>query len=496
MTNSVGSDLASIVQNLGISGASSPRVEDRSAFIPNVASIRMSAVSGQATQPQAKGDQHCTDANLQRQKRELAQTFACRIDLNSNPDLYLEFASELNDTLLREQGEDGTTNTTTDTADKGPAETPESAEPAPVDGEEFGKQKLNIGAYPAGVQKILNQVIQQMQRTTGEEPRTITEIFNFAQFALTVAEKDRDAYTAQEQRAGDRLEQLRGRKDPKGIEKFHKTEKLLAAIRADKKNAETICSQLSVAVQEMDRLDGSRIKDGFNIIPKAFKVLEERAAEGRPGEISAQELSVTYCESVLEFTNPSQFYENYAKNYSHIEFTHFIDLALRLIGDDIGSGAPSRGNSHLVAIRDGLFYVQISHQIFDSLGQIDAKFFRVTRLRELEAGTYVPKYLVISHKKDWTLELSMASGDNEPMPLTTVRMGPAVDHFAIISEHFRDNGIEDFVLCSDQDMDRKLVRQFKNSLVMRYGRQVFDAIPNLQDESQELTDMIANPSSS
>jgi hypothetical protein len=64
-------------------------------------------------------------------------------------------------------------------------------------------------------------------------------------------------------------------------------------------------------------------------------------------------------------------------------------------------------------------------------------------------------------------------------------MGPDVDHFRIINENFRDHGIEDFVLRPAPDMDRKAVRQLKNSLVVRFGRQVHDSIPKPQTESRE-----------
>ncbi|MDR0727836.1 MAG: hypothetical protein LBF26_03000 [Puniceicoccales bacterium] len=493
MTNSVHADLESIVQNLGITSASSSRVEDRSAFVPNVATMRASAARGQSAQSKPEKDQPCTDANLQRKKIESAQVFAQRIDPSGAPEPYLEFASALTATLLRDSESDDGTRPGADAASDGDeaVATPESEEAtgtAPADGEEFGRQKLNADAYPAGVRKTLNQVVQQIQRTTGQEPKTIAEIFNFAQFALTAAEKDRDAYAVQEQRASNRSEQLRRRKDPKGIEKFHKTEKLLTAIRADKKNAETVCDQLSVAVQEMDRLDGGRIRDGFNIIPKAFKIIEERKLDGQPAEISATELSATYCEKILEFTTPSQFYEDYAKNYSHMEFSQFIDLALRLLGDDIKSTDSSRGKSFLVAIRDGLFHAEICYQIFNSVGQIDAQFFRLTRLREVEAGTYVPNYLVIAHSMDGTLKLSTARAEGEATPLCSMRMAPNVDHFGKISELFRDHGIEDFILLPDPGMDRKSVRQFKNGLVIRYGRRVFDHIPKAEMNSTEVAD--------
>jgi hypothetical protein len=485
MTNSV----ESLVQSLGITSIASPRVEDRSAFVPNVASMRAGTIKGRTTRTEPEKDQPCTDANLQRKKMESALVFAQRIDPNGVPEPYLEFASALNATLLREEGEGDGAQTAADTTDEGTtgaSESGETAEAAPAEGEEFGRQKLNTEAYPPGARKILNQIVQQIRNTTGEEPKTVTEIFNFAQFALTAAEKDRDAYAAQEQRAGDRLEQLRGRKDPKGIEKFNKTEKLLAAIRADKKNAETVCSQLSVAVGEMDRLDGGRIKDGFNIIPKAFKALEERKSEGKTDETSATELSATYCEKVLNFTDPSQFYADYAKNYSHMEFSQFMDLALTLLGDDIRSIDPSREKPYLVAICNGLFFAGICHQIYTSTGQIGFKIFRLTRSREIDAGTYVPNYMVITYNKDETLQLFTAHGEEAPVPLCDLHMTPYVDYVGKISEFFWDQGIEDFILRPDPSMDRKSVRQFKNSLVMRYGRQVFDSIPKFQAERSEV----------
>jgi hypothetical protein len=486
MTNAVSADLQSLVQSLGVAGAPSQRTEDRSAFVPNVASVRAGATKGPTTPAAPEKDKPCTDANLQRKKTESAQVFAPRVGTNGKPEHYLDFASKLSATILRGEGKAGTA---TDAGDGAAAETPESEEPAEspqAEGGEFGRQRLNIAAYPARVQRTLHQITRQIQRTTGEEPRMIAEIANFTQFALTAARNDRDAYIAQEQRAGDRLEQLRERKDPRGVEKFRKTEKLLTAIRADKKNAETVCDQLSAVVQEMERLDGGRIRDGFNIIPKAGRILEERAAAGRSDEISASELSAVYTEKVLEFESPSQFYEDFVKNYSHMEFSQFIDLTLGLLGDDMRSVDPSRGNAYLAGILNGLFYVEICNQIYVATGQIGAGVFRFTRLRELEAGTYVPTHLIVALGEDGVVQLSTARGDGEPVPIGRVRMGQAVDHFGAITEAFRDNGIEDFVLLPSPDMDRKSTRQFKTSLMVRYGCQVHDSVPKSEPEPLEV----------
>jgi hypothetical protein len=479
--------MQSLVQSLGISSATHQRVEDRHVLVPNVASMRAILAKGRTTS--TGFEQPCTDANLQRQKMELAIAFAQRIDPKGIPEPYLEFTHALGAAILRGEGDDGAPGTATDTPGKGTTETPESAETAeatPSEGGEFGIQKLNVAAYPLAVQKTLNQVVQQIQRTTGEEPKTLAEIFNFSQYALTAAEKDLEAYAAQEQRANVRFEQLQARKDPKGIEKRNKTEKLLTAIRADKAKAETVCGKLSAVVQEMERLDGGRIKDGFNILPKAFKVLEERADKDGPQGISATELSNIYCESILKFDTPSQFYEDYVQNYSHISFCVFIALGISLLGDDIRSMVPSRGPAYLKGICDGLFHVKICNQVYNSLGKIAAKIFRFTRSRELESGTYVPNHLIIIVGEDGTLRMYVAHGEEEPVQLAEIRMGPDVDHFGKISELFMDNGIEDFVLSPAPDMDRKSVRQLKNSIVMRYGRPVHDSIPKFEIESLEV----------
>jgi hypothetical protein len=476
MTNAV-QDLQSMVQSLGV-GAMGPtqRVEDRSAFIPNAASMRANAQKMRASS-ERKASRVPTDTTLQRQKIESAQAFAERIDPNGKPEPYLKVADGLKASILRDsEGEQGAT-TAEDTASEEPEETKEIAS-----AKEFGKQNINMEAYSPGAQKTVARAIAQIKLTTGGEPKTITEIFNHIQFALTATERDISAYTAQEQRANTRLEQLRGRKDPKGIEKLSKTERLLTAIRADKKNAETVRDQLAVAVQEMDRLDGGRIKDGFNIIPKAFRALEHEAkVAGQQSDISATELSTSYCEQILEITNPSQFFEDFTKNYPQIEFPKYIDLSLSLLGDDIKSSNPSRGTPYLQAIRDGIFFAEIAWQMFDSVGQIGSKFHRFTRLRKMDEGTYVPRYLVVEYDGK-TMRPACVEGTNPPEPLEPIRMAPNADYYGRLTEQVRDHDIEAFVVVPNPEMDPKQMRQFKNGLIVRYGCEVHDAIP--QPEAQ------------
>ncbi|MDR2341037.1 MAG: hypothetical protein LBD72_01755 [Puniceicoccales bacterium] len=493
-----GVDVANLIDTFGPGGSAARRVEDRVAFTPNlnVGALRQRVPGSTVTLPETKptGTGACTDSNLDQKKMELAQTFAARLDPNGKPELYLAYAHELITSITRnikvagrpeaDADATGDRDTATFEAEKEAAET---AGAAPDEGEAAGRQMLNISAYPPSVQKILKQIIQQFQETTGGPPRMVAEIFNFAKFTLVAAEKDRDAYAARGQRCNDRLIQLSQRKDPKGIEKFKKTEKLLIAIEADTKNAAAIHDQLLAVVTEMERLDGKRIDDGFNIAPKAYAVLERQKTESHEGDISVLELATVYIERVLNYDSPSQLFEYYANNLPYVEFEQFVSLSFTLLGDDINSANSSRGKPFLMAVRDGLFYVTICYQIYLAIGQTGIKYNRFMQVRERDEGTYKPSYLVVTLDGNGTLELATAYAEGDPTQIARINRDGGMAHIDQISRCFSECGSEGIVLRYPEGADPKDMRQLRNRLGIYCGCPVHNSIPDPQMESAEVT---------
>ncbi|MDR1438021.1 MAG: hypothetical protein LBI69_03100 [Puniceicoccales bacterium] len=463
------------------------KIEDYSAFVPNAASLVASAGKSQAADRRHEwktfGGSHSVDFNLEKRKMGNALIHAQRINPNGSAKPYLDFSAAVQGRLLEDL--ENLPDDAKESAEEHPAEGEAEREEQPESPKPFDRQIINEKAYSPQSQKVLKLLTQYAEKTAGTEIKTISELYNFAKFSLSVAKDNVATYESQKKAADAYLAKLRMRRDPKSMEKLRQKEELLKAIDGDLKEAQAVCSHLTAFTDEMDQRDGQRIRDGFNITPKAFKVIEEAEKEtpGTSDQLTATGLAANYIENILQITNASQFYEDYVKNYSNIDFKTYINLAFNLLGDDIKSINPTRGNAYLEAIRNELFCVTTCHQIHQSIIEADYKLQRIYQLREQDEGTFTPSYLCMKYNENNSIDLSLVKSGEEEKSLGNIELETSGDVFAEITEQFYLNNPSEFILFSDGNADAVKMRNFKNKLIVRYGCRVLPSKPQTKENA-------------
>jgi hypothetical protein len=319
----------------------------------------------------------------------------------------------------------------------------------------FAKQESRLSDFPPHLRWIMRGAMGRS--------RSAAEQHNLLNYAKEMAKMDGETYGAQAAAAEKQLERLKKKEDEFSRKRYARTKKLLAAILGDKAKAEKLQEQLERVLGRMQERNGDRIRDGYNLLPKARFVIP--SAEGFGGLVSGTDLASVYREEVLCMVNPSQFFENFMLRHGSLGFRVYLDIILRLLGDDIKSANPSRGIGQLQATRDGLFFAEISHQIYLCVIGADQKLRRIRIVTEKEEGAYVPITMGIAYGGKG-LEVSVARQNGQPMHVATIPVGDRTDHFAALTELVNGNFVDEIVMANcDGEEGRKL----RFAVQRRYG---------------------------
>jgi hypothetical protein len=503
------SDLQGIMQSLQLgastrSAAEDEGVQDRSAFVPNAASLVKAAQASAVAKETAKtfGDEteptsrRAVDRHPERRKEELAAAYEQRIHPNGDGSSYVTFAKLLWKESGREDGsgaagDDASSETATGLEDQLGTGGDGDHQAAAQDGGDtaigdagggeasgtLAEQETDIASYPPDVQRLLRMAMA--------ESKSVTEQHNLLSYALANIEVDIATYDAQEQNAESLMGRLAAKDDSKSKAKMERTGKLLTAIRADLKAAKSLQSQLVRVLSSMRQRDGRRIDDGYNLAPKAHFVIANMRTGGTDGGVSALELAGNYRDEVLNFKNPSQFFDNFMLRHGTVGFKKYITLILQLLGDDIKSANPSRGTAQLRAIRDGLFFAEMSNQIFESVRDLEHRLDHLLIVRRMEEGTYESCILHIVHATD-RLYLFLATGEKNPDFRLEIIFAPRMDHFALLSEIVFDEHVDGIVFYADPA--DTVAATLRRAIMSRYGINVQRALPAAAPQIPKSTD--------
>jgi hypothetical protein len=297
------------------------------------------------------------------------------------------------------------------------------------EGARLAEQETDPSEFPVEFRWILEEMVVQS--------KSAAEQYNFLSCACEMARLEMEAYDVQEAEAQRQMQNMREQfEKATGSEKDRLSgrckwvEGLCGAIQEDRQKALKLLMQLNAAQSAFEGRNRSRIRDGYNLVPKARFVVANAGLEGR---LSSTDLASNYRDQVLCMVNPSQFFENFMVRHSKLGFRTYFALILQLLGDDIKSANPSRGIGQLQAIRDSLFFAEISHQIYLLIGAANQKLQRIRILMKKEKGDYVPALIIIDFQGDH-LEIAIACGEEQPCFVKNISYKSHTDHFAELTE--------------------------------------------------------------
>jgi hypothetical protein len=474
-----------MAQNIASSALSGPLKHDSVPFTPSAASLLRQFTPVISTAAERRDDERSSssggavDAAVERRKAQLAQDFAQLLHKDGGASSYLSFAQQLRQRALRQRGagEDGDTEAAGDGAREakdgsavdrdgrggsGEGEE-ESAEEGQWRGEaQLADQENDPASFPPTVRWLVESAMAKA--------KTLAEQYNLLSYARESAKVDLETLGAQEVGAKKALEQLKGKEDVLSRKRYERTKRLLVAIRKDRRAAQKLLEELDSVLGTMKKRSGERIKDGYNLIPKARFVV---SSMGLDNLVSGPDLASNYRDEVLCMVNPSQFFESYIVRHGTLGFRQYFEIILRLLGDDMKSANPSRGIGQLKAIRDALFYAEISYQIYESVGAAHQKLQRMRKLNLQEEGSYVAKTMLIKHL-DHSLEVSVARGSESPLPVATIPVSFQTDHFAALTELFDEHLVDQFIM---PDCDSGERRKLRFDIQRRYGIPLRRTVP-------------------
>jgi hypothetical protein len=152
----------------------------------------------------------------------------------------------------------------------------------------------------------------------------------------------------------------------------------LTTLEDNLQTSDSFRTQLLRAKELLQNTHKKEIRDGYNLIPKAAAILNQRYGNGGAPE-SAVSFAATYRDEVLAMTNPLDVFETFIcrqeKKREH--FRPYIDSMIALFGVDMASSNPSRSKEELKNVRDGLFHIEICGQIYDSVGTLGRNIRRL-----------------------------------------------------------------------------------------------------------------------
>ena len=177
------------------------------------------------------------------------------------------------------------------------------------------KQESNPNDLPPQLQWLLREAM-------GESP-SAAEQHNLLNYTKECTKIDIRTCALQEAAAQKQLDQLKGKEDDFSRKRYDRIKKLKAAIRGDLRRAERLLAQLESVIGTMQRKNGDRIRDGYNLIPKSRFVVASMGLEGR---VSEDNLASDYIAEVLCMVNASQFFENFMLRHIAMGFEEYVEV--------------------------------------------------------------------------------------------------------------------------------------------------------------------------
>ncbi|MDR2664125.1 MAG: hypothetical protein LBB14_01160 [Puniceicoccales bacterium] len=464
------------------SALTGPVKRDSMPLIPNAASL---VATEKPKTPAPKTGQNIDQALL-RKEAQLASDFSQILTPNEGKaSLYSNFFQRLRSRfqrqrdvslggkrtgLLREdQRETAETEGEDESVDTDSEETPEK-EVGKKGQVRLAEQETDPAEFPPELRWILEEVARLS--------KSVAEQHNFLCCAREMAKAGTETYGAQEAAAKQRLQDLQKQlAEASGPQKERlratcaRTEGSLVAIRADQERTQGLLNLINSVLSALEKKSGDRIRDGYNIIPKARSVI---ASSGLGGVLSAPDLASNYRNEVLCMVNPGQLFENFMVRYKTMGFPAYVRVILLLLGDDIKSANPSRGIGQLQAIRDGLFFAEISYQIYLSVGAANQKLQRIRILAEKENNSYEPCLLNVSFQHN-RLEIAIARGKGQPCFCRDIRLADDSDHFSELTEIIDSFCVDRIVMANCEEGE---ARSLRLSVQRRYGLPIQRSIPH------------------
>ena len=228
----------------------------------------------------------------------------------------------------------------------------------------------SLGEY-AGRQPTLNGtpistlILQAVSKEFGE----VTEQDNALQYASEAETLEYESQGHEYQQLEKSLLKLNNRPDPAAAQRRGELSEHQKALKAGMLASSLFQKEIGTAIDKLRKAHGKEIKDGYNLIPKAAELL--KAQKGSHAEAVA--LATAYREEALQMKNPYNILENFLKKEENKKksFKDYIAMMIELLGEDIQSANPSRSTEELLAVREGLFRMEITGQIHDDMGNLE-----------------------------------------------------------------------------------------------------------------------------
>ncbi|MDR0445359.1 MAG: hypothetical protein LBG98_03720 [Puniceicoccales bacterium] len=212
---------------------------------------------------------------------------------------------------------------------------------------------------------IATLILQRVSKEFGE----VTEQDNVLHYALEAETLEYESQGQEYQQLEKSLLKLNNRTDPAAIQRRSELSERQKSLKASMLASSLFQKEIGSAIDKLRKAHSQEIKDGYNIIPKAAELL--KAQKGNNAEAVA--LATAYREEALKMRNPYDVLENFLKNGEGKKknFKDYIAMMIELLGEDIQSVNPSRSIEELLAVRDGLFQMEITGQIHDDMGSLE-----------------------------------------------------------------------------------------------------------------------------
>jgi hypothetical protein len=235
------------------------------------------------------------------------------------------------------------------------------------------------------IARLMNRVITQMRergaRGDGSERATfddkplaellleeaalsfseVTEQHNMLNYLSSINDFETGHAEVELATAEKMLKRLDNRTDGKGIELRKDYSKRIEDLSSKIEFSGAIKSELEVARQTLQNAHGQEIKDGYNVIPKVAGVVSPMVEAGteRVSVISVADayrsmLSAGDCVTVLDIC---------CETFGVGEIEAGCKIMMAVSGLDIDSVNPSRDMHVLIAVRDALYWVEVSVQL-------------------------------------------------------------------------------------------------------------------------------------
>jgi len=240
-------------------------------------------------------------------------------------------------------------------------------------GEHAGRQPTLNG------EPLSTLILQRVSREFGE----VTEQDNALQYASEAETLEYESQGQEYQQLEKSLLKLNQRTDPAAIQRRGELSERQKSLRAGMLASSLFQKEIGTAIDKLRKAHGQEIKDGYNLIPKAAELL--RGQKGSDAEAVA--LANAYREEALKMKNPYDVLEHFLQKEENRKksFKDYVALMIELLGEDIQSANPSRSTEELLAVREGLFRMEITGQIHDDMAHLEQRIRQSFRPGAAEA---------------------------------------------------------------------------------------------------------------